>query len=52
MADLRTTVYAGAPGEIDGNRLLLEWDDGGWLLDFGTRFGTSSRYLRSSSSLG
>jgi len=45
MTDLRITVYGGAPGEIGGNRILLEWDDGAWLLDFGTRFGASSRYF-------
>ena len=31
MADLRITVYGGAPGESGGNRILLEWDDGAWL---------------------
>ena len=45
MTDLRITVYGGAPGEIGGNRILLEWDDGAWLLDFGTRFGASSRHF-------
>ncbi len=45
MPDLRITVYGGAPGEIGGNRILLEWDDGAWLLDFGTRFAASSRYF-------
>jgi hypothetical protein len=36
MPDLGITVYGGAPGKIGGNRILLEWDDGRWLLDFGT----------------
>lgn len=39
------TVYGGAPGEIGGNRILLEWDDAAWLLDFGTRFAANSRYF-------
>ncbi len=39
------TVYGGAPGEIGGNRILLEWDERRWLLDFGTRFGATARYF-------
>jgi len=45
MPDLGITVYGGAPGEIGGNRILLEWDEGGWMLDFGTRFAATSRYF-------
>jgi ribonuclease J len=45
MPDLGITMYGGAPGEIGGNRILLEWDDGGWMLDFGTRFAATSRYF-------
>jgi ribonuclease J len=44
MSELQITVYGGA-GEIGGNRILLEWDDGGWLLDFGTRFAATGRYF-------
>jgi hypothetical protein len=44
MSELQITVYGGA-GEIGGNRILLEWDDGGWLLDFGTRFAATGKYF-------
>jgi hypothetical protein len=37
-ASVSVTAYGGAPGEIGGNRILLEWTDHRWLLDFGTRF--------------
>lgn len=39
------TVYGGAPGEIGGNRILLEWADRRWLLDFGTRFGATGMFF-------
>jgi hypothetical protein len=39
------TVYGGAPGEIGGNRILLEWPDRRWLLDFGMRFGLMGRFF-------
>jgi ribonuclease J len=44
MSELQITLYGGA-GEIGGNRILLEWDDAGWLLDFGTRFGITGKYF-------
>ena len=30
-------LYGGSPGEIGGNRILVELRDRRWLLDFGTR---------------
>jgi ribonuclease J len=39
------TVYGGAPGEIGGNRILLEWGERRWLLDFGMRFGLTGRFF-------
>jgi ribonuclease J len=39
------TLYGGSPGEIGGNRILLEWPDHRWLLDFGTRFGQTGKYF-------
>jgi mRNA degradation ribonuclease J1/J2 len=39
-SEVQVTLYGGA-GEIGGNRILLEWDGAGWLLDFGTRFGAT-----------
>ncbi|HZI21846.1 MAG TPA: MBL fold metallo-hydrolase [Gemmatimonadales bacterium] len=39
------TVYGGAPGEIGGNRIVLEWTDRRWLLDFGMRFGAVGRFF-------
>jgi ribonuclease J len=39
------TVYGGAPGEIGGNRILLEWAERRWLLDFGMRFGAVGRFF-------
>jgi ribonuclease J len=44
------TVYGGAggdsdTGEVGGNRILLEWDGGGWLCDFGLRFKVSGRFF-------
>ncbi len=39
------TLYGGAPGEIGGNRILLEWPEHRWLLDFGTRFGQTGRFF-------
>jgi ribonuclease J len=44
MSELQITLYGGA-GEIGGNRILLEWDDAGWLLDFGTRFGATGKFF-------
>jgi len=44
-AQLRIAIFGGAAGEIGGNRILLLWDDAAWLLDFGTRFGATSRYF-------
>jgi ribonuclease J len=51
MSALTITVYGGAAGpdestgEIGGNKILLEFDDRAWLLDFGTRFGESGKYF-------
>jgi ribonuclease J len=42
---LSLTVYGGAPGEIGGNRVLLEWSDRRWLLDFGMRFGPTGKFF-------
>jgi ribonuclease J len=42
--ELQITLYGGC-GEIGGNRILLEWDDGGWLFDFGTRFAATGKYF-------
>lgn len=42
---LSVTVYGGAPGEIGGNRILLEWSARRWLLDFGMRFGPTGRFF-------
>jgi len=42
---LSITVYGGAPGEIGGNRILLEWARRRWLLDFGMRFGATGRFF-------
>jgi len=39
------TVYGGAPGEIGGNRILLEWAARRWLLDFGMRFGLTGKFF-------
>jgi len=39
------TLYGGAPGEIGGNRILLEWQARRWLLDFGTRFGQTGKFF-------
>jgi ribonuclease J len=44
------TVYGGAAGEdpegeIGGNKILLEWDGGAYLLDFGARFSVMGRYF-------
>jgi ribonuclease J len=44
MSELQITLYGGA-GEIGGNRILLEWDGAGWLLDFGTRFGATGKFF-------
>jgi ribonuclease J len=44
MSELQITLYGGA-GEIGGNRILLEWDGAGWLLDFGIRFGAMGKYF-------
>lgn len=50
MGDVIVTVYGGAArdhrdeGEIGGNRILLEWDDHRYLLDFGLRFKALGRY--------
>ena len=51
MSEVQVTVYGGA-GEIGGNRILLEWDGAGWLLDFGIRFGATGNTSPSSSSRG
>jgi hypothetical protein len=42
---LSVTVYGGAPGEIGGNRILLECADRRWLLDFGMGFGAVGRFF-------
>src|SRR2546429_7895804 len=42
---LSVTVYGGAPGEIGGNRILLEWAARRWLLDFGMRFGPTGKFF-------
>jgi len=39
------TLYGAAPGEIGGNRILLEWPEPRWLLDFGTRFGQTGKFF-------
>ncbi len=45
------TVYGGAAGadsatgEIGGNKILVEYGDRAWFLDFGTRFGQTGRYF-------
>jgi ribonuclease J len=49
MSALQITVYGGAAGEgadgeIGGNRILVEWDDRAWFLDFGLRFKAHGRY--------
>lgn len=48
-SDLAVTVYGGAAGdrdtgEIGGNRILLEWDEHRWFLDFGLRFKSHGRF--------
>ena len=43
-SQLQITLYGGA-GEIGGNRILLEWDGAGWLLDFGIRFSAMGKYF-------
>ena len=46
MSDSVTiTLYGGSPGEIGGNRILLEWPEHRWLLDFGTRFGQTGKFF-------
>lgn len=59
MSGIQITVYGGAAGysaqtgkaapdpegEIGGNRILLEWDDRRWLLDFGTRFKQTAKFF-------
>lgn len=47
---LKLTAYGGVGGngengEIGGNKLLLEWDDHAYFLDFGTRFSVSGKYF-------
>jgi ribonuclease J len=44
MSQVQITAYGGA-GEIGGNRILLEWDGAGWMLDFGTRFAATGKYF-------
>ena len=39
------TLYGASPGEIGGNRILLEWPERRWLLDFGTRFGQTGKFF-------
>ena len=39
------SLYGGSPGEIGGNRILLEWPEHRWLLDFGTRFGQTGKFF-------
>ena len=43
------TVYGGVAGDehtgqIGGNKILLEWEDRAYFLDFGTNFGVSGRF--------
>ncbi len=50
MSALTITILAGAAGddrtgEIGGNKILVEYDDRRWLLDFGTRFAETGRYF-------
>jgi ribonuclease J len=47
---LSLTVYGGtagddSSGEIGGNKILLEWGDRAFFLDFGTRFSVSGRFF-------
>jgi len=49
-AALTVTVYGGvagtaADGEIGGNKILVEWDERTFLLDFGTRFAVAGRFF-------
>jgi ribonuclease J len=44
-ASLEVTIYGGAAGEIGGNRILLEWSERRWLLDFGTRFQATGTFF-------
>lgn len=44
------TVYGGAAGkkpagEIGGNKILIEWDERAYFLDFGRRFSVSARFF-------
>lgn len=43
--DGSTTPAREPEGEIGGNRILLEWDDRRWFLDFGTRFKETGRFF-------
>jgi ribonuclease J len=50
MAPTTISVYGGAggdqtTGEIGGNKILLEFDGGAYLLDFGTSFARNGRYF-------
>ncbi|MBI4513959.1 MAG: MBL fold metallo-hydrolase [Gemmatimonadetes bacterium] len=59
MGGIEITVYGGVAGyksekneparqpegEIGGNRILLEWEDRCWLLDFGTRFKRVAKFF-------
>jgi ribonuclease J len=44
------TLYGGTPGhdaesgQIGGNKILLEWDDRAYFLDFGTNFAVTGRF--------
>ncbi|MFQ6046608.1 MAG: MBL fold metallo-hydrolase, partial [Gemmatimonadales bacterium] len=47
---LTLTVYGGVAGdeltgEIGGNKILLEWSDKAYLLDFGQRFSVSAKFF-------
>jgi ribonuclease J len=48
---LSITIYGGLggrdarSGEIGGNKILVEYDDRAWLLDFGTRFSVTGRFF-------
>ena len=48
---LTLTVYGGVAGpdertgEIGGNKILLEWADRAYFLDFGTRFAVTGRFF-------
>jgi len=50
VSELEVTVFSGVAGdedtgEIGGNKILLEFDERTYLLDFGTRFAQTGRYF-------